>query len=121
VFGREVQIYLLGLRDAGNISELHAKTSEAFAIYGSGLEQALKPMRQFPVGDDLSLADICFVAEIGVFARERAQAPKLAATGLRPILDDAAHRFPRVMEHFARLAEHPAFVPDVRPYLQQLA
>jgi glutathione S-transferase len=120
VFGREVQIYLLGLRDADNISALHAKMSEAFVVYGSGLEQALNPPRKFLVGDDLSLADICFVAEIGVFARERSQASKLAATGLRPILDDATHRFPRVMEHFARLVEHPAFAPDARPYLQHL-
>jgi 2-hydroxychromene-2-carboxylate isomerase len=25
-----------------------------------------------------------------------------------------------VTEHFARLAEHPAFAPDVRPHLQHL-
>jgi hypothetical protein len=28
--------------------------------------------------------------------------------------------FPRAFEHFSRLCQHPAFVPDVAPYLAKL-
>ena len=41
--------------------------------------------------------------------------------GLAPVLaDDWREAFPRASAHLERLSDHPAFVPDVRPYLAKL-
>jgi glutathione S-transferase len=71
VFARDGQIYLFALRDGAVSRELHARVQGAFLTYLSGIEQALAPRRSFLVGDDLTLADICFVAELCLFHNER--------------------------------------------------
>jgi glutathione S-transferase len=101
---------------------VHARAREAFAIYMSGIEQALTPARRYLVGDDVTLADICFVAEFTLFSNERPRARSLAEQGLDPILQDAiAGDYPRAMAHYDRLCRHAAFAPDVGPYLAKLA
>jgi elongation factor 1-gamma len=102
-------------------SQIHARAQEAFAIYLAGIEQALKPGRQYLVGDTISLADICFVAELCLFSNERLRRVTLQQRGLPPVLsDDWGETFPVASAHFARLVDHPAFAPDTRPYLQKL-
>jgi glutathione S-transferase len=56
----------------GTVNEaIQARAREAFAIYASGIEQALSPGRHVLVGNDISLADICFATETaaGLFPR----------------------------------------------------
>jgi glutathione S-transferase len=120
VFARDAQIYLLALR--GSITqELHARVRESFETYLSGIEQALTPQRKFLVGDDATLADICFAAELCLFHNERARRSALEAAGLSLLLGDAfAETYPRASEHFRRLLAHPAFVPDVAGYLEKI-
>ena len=80
-----------------------------------------QPSLDFGAHDALSLADICFVAELCLFSNERPRAASLRKRGLAPVLADGwreAH--PRASAHFDRLSDHPAFAPDVRPYLQKL-
>jgi glutathione S-transferase len=121
VFARDGQIYLLALRGDGITPELHARMRESFVAYLSGIEQALAPDREFLVGDVLSLADICFVAELCLFHNERARRSTLEATGLPPLLDDEfAPTYPRSAGHFRRLLAHPAFLPDVAGYLEKI-
>jgi glutathione S-transferase len=121
VFARDGQIYLLALRDGAVSSEIHARVTESFATYLSGIEQALAPRRSFLIGDDVTLADICFVAELCLFHNERARRPKLDAAGRRLLLgDDFATTYPRSARHFQRLLGHPAFVPDVGGYLEKI-
>jgi elongation factor 1-gamma len=121
VFARDSQIYLLALRDAEFPADVHARAAEAFATYAAGIDQALQPRRAFLVGDCVSLADICFVAELCLFLNERHHRPTLAKRGLMPILHEHwRESFPLVSRHFNRLIEHPAFAPDVQPYLQKL-
>jgi glutathione S-transferase len=121
VFARDSQIYLLGLRDPDFAADIHARATEAFAIYAAGIDQALQPDRRFLVGDTLSLADICFVAELCLFLNERHHRATLAKRGLSPILHEQwREEIPRVSSHFDRLIDHPAFAPDVQPYLQKL-
>lgn len=121
VFARDSQIYLLGLRDPGFPADIHARAAEAFAIYAAGIDQALQPDRRFLVGETLSLADICFVAELCLFLNERHHREILAKRGLTPILQDQwREEFSRASSHFNRLIDHPAFAPDVQPYLQKL-
>jgi glutathione S-transferase len=122
VFARDSQIYLFALRDGEITPEGHARAKEAFTTYAAGIEQALQPDRSFLVGDDVTLADICFVAELSLFSNERTRSAALEKRGLEPILGVAnTANFPRAMAHFARLADHPAFAPDVQPYLAKLS
>jgi len=121
VFARDSQIYLLSLRDSVT-PEIQARTREAFNTYMAGIEQALVPARQFLVGDGISLADICFVAELSLFSNEKPRANALAEKGLTPILHDGIDaEYPRAMAHYTRLCAHPAFAPDVAPYLEKLS
>ncbi|MFO1159401.1 MAG: glutathione binding-like protein [Reyranellaceae bacterium] len=121
VFARDNQHYLLALSDETFPTHVHARAAEAFAVYIAGIEQALAPDRSYLVGEQITLADICFVAELCLFSNERLRRSTLDKRGLAPILSDGwdkAH--PRASRHFRRLADHPAFAPDVRPYLQKL-
>ncbi len=122
VFARDSQIYLLALRDPDFAADIHARMADAFAIYAAGIDQALRPDRPFLVGDDVSLADICFVAELCLFLNERPHRATLERRGLAPILHEQWRAaFPLAAGHFDRLIDHPAFAPDVQPYLQKLS
>lgn len=121
VFGRDTQLYLLALSGGDLPVDLHSRAAEAFAVYLGGIEQALHPDRRNLVGDTLSLADICFVAELCLFSNERGRRALLHKRDLPPILADGwRDAYPRASAHLDRLCEHPAFAPDVRPYLQKL-
>ena len=120
VFARDSQIYLLAMNGDGLTAEIHASAEKAFEIYLSGIEQALAPDRHFLVGDEVTLADICFVAEICLFSRERANRERLRDLDLPVISDGAEARFPRAMAHHQRLSALPAFAPDVGPYMAKL-
>jgi glutathione S-transferase len=121
VFARDGQIYLLALRDGAVSHELYARIKDSFVTYLSGIEQALAPQRPFLVGDDITLADICFVAELCLFHNERARRSTLNAAGFPLLLgDDFAASYPRSAKHFRRLLAHPAFAPDVGGYLEKI-
>ncbi|MDP6516331.1 MAG: glutathione S-transferase family protein [Alphaproteobacteria bacterium] len=121
VFARDGQIYLLALRAGDLTPEIHERVAGAFATYMSGIEAALAGDRAFLVGDALTLADICFVAEIALFSRERVYGAQLEAQDLDPIHnDDLAATYPGAVAHYARLCAHDAFAPDVAPYLRRL-
>jgi glutathione S-transferase len=121
VFARDSQIYLLALGSEGMSGEIHSRMRDAFGVYMAGIDQALSPDHDFIVGDGLTLADICFVAELGLFHYEKPRAKELQQRGLQPILNsDCDSQFPRAMAHFARLAKHPAFAPDVIPHLEKI-
>jgi glutathione S-transferase len=121
VFARDSQIYLLALGSEAFSQEIHSRTRDAFAVYLSGIEQALSPNRDFIVGDSVTLADICFVAELGLFFYEKSRARELAARGFKPIVSaNLDTEYPRAMAHFAKLSRHPAFAPEVLPHLEKI-
>jgi len=121
VFARDAQIYLLALLHGTLSNEIHARAREAFAVYAGGIDRALAPDRAFLVGARLSLADICFAAELCLFMNERGRFAELESRGLEPILSpDAAKLYPLAFAHFARLRAHPAFAPELEPYLAKL-
>jgi len=118
VFARDMQLYLLSLMSGTVSTETHARMRDGFAVYAAGINQALLPDREFLVGDNITLADICFVAELCLFFNEKRNVGELEKKGLAPILHakiDA--EFPHAFTHFARLRRHPAFAPEVEPYL----
>jgi elongation factor 1-gamma len=121
VFARDSQIYLLALSDGTVDSGTHARAKQAFAIYASGLEQALSLQRGTLVGNGISLADICFAAELALFMNEHARAAQLNERGLDRILHAGiANEYPLVFAHFVRLVDHEHFRPDLKPYVEKL-
>jgi len=121
VFARDAQVYLLALMGGRISAETHARARDGFAAYAAGIDQALSSGRDFLVGSDVTLADICFVAELSLFFNEKASLGALEQQGLAPILHARVDaEFPRAMGHLARLRKHPAFAPDVDPYLAKL-
>ena len=120
VFARDAQHYLLSLMNDTVSSELHSKARDGFAAYASGINQALSAGREHLVGDNLTLADICFAAELSLFFNENASVSELEKKGLHPIIHSGlGAQYPQAFAHFARLRAHPAFIPDLTPYLKK--
>jgi len=121
VFARDAQIYLLALMSGTVSAESHTRARDGFLTYAAGIDQGLSPDRHFLVGEDVTLADICFVAEMSLFFNEKARIGALEQQGLDPILHAQTDtEFPRAMGHLARLRKHAAFAPDVDPYWAKL-
>src|SRR5215216_2562339 len=87
VFARDSQIYLLALMGGTVTSEIHARARDGFATWAAGLDQALAAGRSWLVGEDVTLADVCFAAELSLFFNEKARGKTIASQGLEPILD----------------------------------
>ena len=122
IFARDMQIYLLALGGTSLTPEIHARARDAFATYAQGIERALSEGQAYLVGNDVTLADICFAAEFGLFSNERLRRKPLAEKGLAPILRDGIEaEYPHAYSHFSRLAAHTAFAPDMAPYLEKIA
>jgi glutathione S-transferase len=120
VFARDAQLYLLSLMNGAVSSEIHSRARDGFAGYAAGINQALSPDREYLMGDHITLADVCFAAELSLFFNECPRAGELEKKGLQPILHGGVGaQFPRAFAHFARLREHPAFAPDLAPYLKK--
>lgn len=118
VFARDMQLYLLSLMGGTVSTEIHARMRDGFAVYAAGINQALLPDREFLVGNTITIADICFVAELSLFFNEKRSAKEIEKKGLAPILHARVDtEFPCAFAHFAKLRAHPAFAPDVEPYL----
>ena len=121
VFARDAQIYLLSLMNGTVSSEIHARARDGFSVYAAGINQALSPDREFLVGDNITIADICFVAELSLFFNEKKSVKEIEKKDLAPILHARIDtEFPRAFAHLARLRNHPAFAPDVDPYLKKI-
>lgn len=120
VFAREAQSYLLALRGQGLTEAVHSGASEAFATYLGGIEAALAPDRDVLVGDQISLADICFACELALFHNEGPRSAALEGIGRAAILPGAREQFPLSFAHLDRLVAHPAFAPDLGPYMAKL-
>lgn len=121
VFARDAQIYLLAL-SAGTVdATIRARAKEAFAIYASGIEQALSPRRDTLVGHGITLADICFAAELALFMNEHARVEQLNRLSLDKILHAGVRsEYPLAFAHFDRLVAHEHFRPDLGPYVEKL-
>jgi glutathione S-transferase len=121
VFARDAQIYLLALSDGIIDAAIHARAKLAFAIYASGLEQTLSPRQDTLVGNTITLADICFAAELALFMNEYARSEQLSGRGLEKILHAGVRNdYPLLFAHFDRLVDHEHFRPDLKPYVEKL-
>jgi len=116
VFARDAQIYLLARWDGSLDAATHARASEALGFWLGGMEQALKPGRQALVGKGISLADICFACELALLHNE-GTAPDRGDAALPLLVGAARSAYPAAFAHFDRLLGHPAFAPELGPYL----
>src|SRR6202171_2264169 len=82
VFARDSQIYLLALGSEALTAEIHSRARDGFKAYLGGINQALAPSREFIVGNNITLADICFVAELSLFYNEKPRAREVEKRGL---------------------------------------
>jgi elongation factor 1-gamma len=121
VFARDGQIYLLSLGNNSIEKAIHDAAAKAFETYLGGIEAALAPSRGHLVGDDLTLADIVFAAELCSFAREAAHYERLAEHDLPTIFHaGVAAKYPRALAHFDLLCAHEAFAPDIAPFMEKI-
>ena len=122
VFARDSQIYLLALNNDRITKEIHTRASDALHTYMGGLDRALSPDRPYLVDDTLSIAEICVVAELALFSRERNFTKALQAIGCDCISGaETEQRYPLITKHFRALCRHEAFAPDVQPYLEKIS
>ena len=122
IFARDAQIYLLALSGGTVDATVHARAQDAFSTYASGLEQALSRPSQALVGDNISLADICFATEFALFYNEHTRGQQLKEQGLSRILHRGVRdEYPRMMGHFEMLLQHEHFAADLRPYVDKLS
>jgi glutathione S-transferase len=119
-FGRDVQEYILGMRGGALSVELYERAERGATSYFAGIERALA-RRRYVVGDEMTLADICFVCETALLHNEKNFHSALAAKQLEPLLTllGPSH-YPRANELFDELRRHPAFAPDLESYLVEL-
>lgn len=116
-FGRDVQAYVLGLRDGPFDTGLYERTRRGATSYFAGIERSLA-RRRYIAGDEMTLADICFVCETALLHNERNFQSALTAMALEPLMTLLGpSNFPRSNELFDELRRHPAFAPDLETYL----
>ena len=121
VFARDGQTYLLALGSGDIDKDIHSSAASAFETYLSGIDAALAPNRKYLVGNDLTLADIVFAAELCSFAREAAHLAVLSEHDLPVIMtEEASQHYPRAMAHFSYLCAHQDFAPDIAPFMEKI-
>ncbi|MFT4581488.1 MAG: glutathione S-transferase [Gammaproteobacteria bacterium] len=117
VFARDSQRYLFGLMGQGLTDELHKGMTQAFNTYLNGIEATLANNADYLVGSDITCADICFAAEVVLFALSRTEKQRIEDAGFPLIYDEqVAVTYPRAMEHLDKLLGLPSFTPDLTSY-----
>jgi len=120
VFARDTQKYLLTLAGKSISQDLYDATEKAVDTYMTGIENALAG-RAHLVGDEISLADVCFAAEMVEFALSHYNRSVLEETGLVPLFDESLEdRFPRAMAHLSSCLGHAAFAPDLGAHYAEI-
>ncbi|MDJ0847284.1 MAG: glutathione S-transferase family protein [Myxococcota bacterium] len=120
LFLRESQLFQLAVARDEVTKELYQTTRDALGVYLGGIETALAS-GPYLVGERVTLADICFTAEIIQFSSTRRGDAKLRGQGFEPLAGEALENaWPRSAEHFRRCAEQPEFAPDLGAYLARI-
>ena len=115
VFGREAQVYLLGISEIS--AELHQRMAGAFEFFLEGVEQALSH-HDYVAGDELTIADIAFACDFSQFMRERLMRGGLDAASLPLVSEGAEKTYSRAFAHLYRLIEQPEFVEYLGKYTE---
>ena len=112
-----MQPYLLSAR-SGIPEHVHQTMQESLGSYLEGIERALETSACV-ASDQLTLADIAFACELGLFSNEASMTEALSQAGLDPLLPRVREK-ERVRAHLLRLAEHPHFAVDLADYFGRM-
>ena len=115
VFAREAQVYLLAIKSVS--SETYERMKAAYEFYLDGIEQALTTS-EYIAGNELTMADICFVCDLGQFMRERYMGNGLAEKGLSVICESFQADYPTAHNHLVTLAGRDEFAKHLGNYLE---
>ena len=118
VFGREAQVYLLGINEIS--AELHQRMTGAFEFFLEGIERALGH-HTYIAGDELTIADIAFVCDLSQFLRERLMRAGLDAASLPLVSEGAESIYPRAFAHLFRLIAQPEFIQYLGDYTEHFS
>ena len=123
VFARDAQPYLLSLLDGSVSAEIQSRPRDALATYLAGISRALLPERRSLVGDGRD-------ARRHLLRRRVRALLERTGTEATRSSEEASRRFSTgsgVTPHTRRpsrisivYARHPAFAPDVEPYLEKI-
>jgi glutathione S-transferase len=120
VFSRESQIFQLAVARDRVTKEIYEATEKALTVYMGGIEAALANGK-FLVGDCVTLADICFAAEIIQFSQTRRGEKNLRKHGFAPLAGEGMEKeFSRASAHFRSCAGLEEFAPDLGKYLAKI-
>ena len=93
------------------VSEFQLRTKTAWTVYRRHRRRVIM----------LDAASVAWLREITLFRNERLSHAMLRERTLAPICNETvAAKYPCAMAHYARLCAHPAFAPDIGPYLRKL-
>lgn len=115
VFGREAQVYLLGMDDM--TEELYERMAGAFQFYLEGIERALEHHSHI-AGDMLTIADIAFACDVSQFLRERLMSKGLEPLSLPMVSAGLEAAYPRAFAHLLELIARPEFSRHLDAYTQ---
>ncbi len=120
VFLRESQVFQLAVARDALTPKIYSDARKALDTYLGGIESTLSHGDHL-VGDHVTLADICFVAELIQFSQTRRGEKAITRHGLEPLagrpLEEA---YPRTAAHMRRCAALPEFAPDLGAHLKRI-
>ena len=120
IFLRESQLFQLAVARDAVTPQIHDDMSQALSTYLGGIESTLQH-GDFLVGDGITLADICFVAELIQFSQTRRGEPAITRHGLEPLAGERLEAtYPKAAAHMRRCAALPEFAPDLGAYLAHI-
>mgnify|MGYP001191043007 FL=1 len=122
IFARASQIYLLSIRANTLTESIKQNAKDAYITYMNGIESALNSNKNpYLVGEQLTLADICFFCEYALFSREQIKPTTQKEKEWNSILNTLnKDNFTKAVSHYNKLSQIPAFAEDSVEYLKKI-
>ena len=122
IFARASQIYLLSISSDTLTESIKQNAKDAYITYMNGIESALNSNKNpYLVGEQLTLADICFFCEYALFSREQIKPTTQKEKEWNSILNTLnKDNFTKAVSHYNKLSQIPAFAEDSVEYLKKI-
>ena len=122
IFARASQIYLLSIRAESLTKSIKQNAKDAYVTYMNGIESALNSNKSpYIVGNQLTLADICFFCEYALFSREQIKPRTNKSKKWNSVLSTLNNdNFTKAVAHYNKLRNIPAFSKDSNEYLKKI-
>ena len=122
IFARASQIYLLSIRAESLTKSIKQNAKDAYVTYMNGIESALNSNKSpYIVGNQITLADICFFCEYALFSREQIKPRTNKSKKWNSVLSTLnKDNFTKAVSHYNKLRNIPAFAKDSNEYLKKI-